>query len=70
MVVHSVISGMLKGVGKDSGTSRLILKNNHAYDYFDIPEEILDKFYPNFDGKVYNEHIRGKHSEKKVTDFV
>lgn len=53
MVVHSVLSGVIKGAGYEAGVLRVVLKNGTAYDYLDVSPEDYAFFMQNF-GKALN----------------
>lgn len=48
MIVHSVLSGVIKGVGYENGTLRVVMKNGKAYDYLAVTPEDHAFFMQNF----------------------
>jgi len=67
MVVKSILSGFIKGVGYESGTLRIVLKTGKAYDYLDVSLEDYRLFMCDF-GKVYNSVIKKKYEERPVAE--
>ncbi|GIP57876.1 hypothetical protein J15TS10_16900 [Paenibacillus woosongensis] len=51
--VHSVLSGVIKGVGFEAGTLRVVMKSGKAYDYLGVSPEDHALFMQNF-GKALN----------------
>lgn len=66
MVVHSVLSGIIKGVGYEAGTLRVVMKNGKAYDYLDVSPEDHALFMQNF-GKALN-YIKSKYKCEPLGD--
>ena len=68
MLVHSVLSGVVKGVGYEAGTLRIVFKNGKAYDYLNVSPEDHALFMQDF-GKALHT-IKAKYKCVPVTDII
>ena len=66
MIVHSVLSSFIKGVGFENGTLRVVLKDGKAYDYLNVSPEDQALFMRDF-GKALNT-IKRKYECVTVTE--
>lgn len=66
MLVHSVLSGVIKGVGYEAGTLRVVFKNGDIYDYLNVSPEDHAFFMQNFGKalKLLNAKYRSKFQGK------
>lgn|GEM_PF-6199570 len=70
--VHKILgSSFIAGFGydKDNAVLRVVLKSGKAFDYFNVPDEIISEFTASF-GKAYNKHLKSNYAESEVADWI
>lgn len=68
VIVNSVLSGVIRGVGYENGTLRIVFKNNKAYDYLNVSLEDYTLFMRDL-GKALSV-IKSKYRCLPVTDTI
>lgn len=69
VIVHNVLSGVIKGVGFEAGTLRIVFKNGNVYDYSNVSPEDHAFFMQNFGKalKLLNTKYKGQFQGKLYT---